>query len=187
MTNVFRWGRWSPYVVGAGIGVLSWATFGLMGKALGVSTTPVRIVGMLEGAVAPDHVRENAYFAKYLVGKPGIEWQFALVMMLAVGAWVAARLARSRRSEHIPPTWAARFGPSRPLRYAGAFAGGVIMIVGARMAGGCTSGHAISGGMQFAVSSWVFLAAMFVTGVATAHLLYVKRSATAQPGEVNHV
>ena len=66
MLNVLKIPRWSPYVVGTGIGVLSWVTFALMGKALGTSTTAVRAAGGLERIIAPDHVEQNAYFAKYL-------------------------------------------------------------------------------------------------------------------------
>lgn len=153
--------RWSPYLVGTGIGVLSWITFAGMGKALWTSTTLVRA---------------NAYFAKYLVGKPGIEWQFALVVFLVLGAWLAARLSGSRLLETVPALWAERFGPSRAKRAAGAFVGGAILLFGARLAGGCTSGHALSGGMQLAISSWVFLASMFVAGVATALALYGRRT-----------
>ncbi|MOA68345.1 putative inner membrane protein [compost metagenome] len=53
-----------------------------------------------------------------------------------------------------------------------AFVGGAIMAFGARLAGGCTSGHAISGALQLSVSSWVALVCFFVAAVATAHLLY---------------
>ncbi len=176
MRELFRKPRWSPYLVGAGIGVLSWITFALMGKALGTSTTMVRAVGLLEGLFAPEHVRENAYFAKYLVGKPAIEWQFALVVFLAVGAWLAARLSGSRFRESVPALWAERFGPSRAKRAVGAFVGGALLLFGARLAGGCTSGHALSGGMQLAVSSWVFLVSMFAVGIATAFAVYGRRA-----------
>ena len=178
MLNVLKIPRWSPYVVGTGIGVLSWVTFALMGKALGTSTTAVRAAGGLERIIAPDHVEQNAYFAKYLgtaaEPKPLFEWQFALVLMLAVGALLASRLAGSRFRETVPDLWRHRFGPSRAVRFGGAFLGGVILMYGARLAGGCTSGHAISGGLQLAVSSWVFLGSMFVSGVAVAFALYHK-------------
>jgi hypothetical protein len=174
--NPLRIGRWSPYSAGAGLGVLSWITFAFMGKALGVSTTPVCAVGGIERAVAPTHADGTAYLAKYIGTtadpKPVVDWQFALVVMLAVGAFIAARAAGKIRAEHVPAIWRARFGPSRAVRYAAAFVGGVVLIFGARMAGGCTSGHALSGGMQLALSGWVFMAAMFLAGVPTALLLY---------------
>ena len=81
-TNLWTRARWSPYLVGTLIGVLSWVTFYVMDQALGASTTLVRAAGMITGAVSEEAVRGNAYYSKYLVGKPGIDWQFALVVML---------------------------------------------------------------------------------------------------------
>ncbi|MEZ5990227.1 MAG: YeeE/YedE thiosulfate transporter family protein [Planctomycetota bacterium] len=167
---------WSPYAVGAGIGVLSWITFLVMHKALGASTTMVRAVGLVEGSISESHVRETPYLAKYMVGHPAIDWQFALVVFLVVGGFLAARLAGTPKESYVPPTWARSFGPSRKVRTVGAFLGGALLLYGARLAGGCTSGHAISGGLQLAVSSWTFLAAMFLTGIVTAKLLYRKEA-----------
>jgi hypothetical protein len=53
-----------------------------------------------------------------------------------------------------------------------AFVGGIILAYGARLAGGCTSGHGISGALQLSVSSWVALTSFFIGAVATAHLLF---------------
>lgn len=166
--------RWSPYVAGAGIGVLSWITFALMDKGLGTSTTFVRASGALEGLVARSHVESNEYFANALIDKPIFEWQFALVVMLFVGALTAAKLSGSTFKEHVPALWQWRFGPSRALRYSAAFVGGLVLLFGARMAGGCTSGHGITGGLQFAVASWTFLVAMFVAGIVSAFLMFGK-------------
>jgi hypothetical protein len=176
MSNPLTMKRWSPYVVGVGIGVLSWITFAVMGKALGTSTTMVRAAGAMERVVAPDRVADSAYYAKYLgtsaEARPFVEWQFAMVIMMIVGAFLAARLAGSKFREHVPELWKWRFGPSRSIRYGAAFLGGAVALFGARLAGGCTSGHGISGGLQLAVSSWTFFGAMFISGVAAAFLLY---------------
>jgi len=168
--------RWSPYLVGALIGVLSWVTFLTMDKALGASTTLVRAAGMITGAISEDAVRDNAYYSKYLVGKPGFDWQFALVLLLPVGAYIASRLSKTYQPESVPSLWRARFGDSKPLRYAAAFGGGALMLFGARLAGGCTSGHSISGNLQLAVSGWIFTAALFGGGIVTAMSLYKQRS-----------
>lgn len=172
MKNPLTMPRWSPYAAGAGIGVLSWATFYFMDKALGTSTTMVNAAGLLEYPIAPEHVRENAYLAKHVIASPAIDWQFALVVFLALGAFLAARLSRQRFVEHVPRVWAARFGEGRVKRYTFAFVGGAVLLFGARLAGGCTSGHGISGSLQLALSSWTFFLTMFASGVATAFLLY---------------
>jgi uncharacterized protein len=179
--------HWSPYLVGALLGVLSWITFATMHKALGVSTTPVRIVAGVERAVAPDAAADNAYVTKYAgtvdEPKPIIEWQFALVAMLAPGALIGAKFFgnEQRDPEYVPDLWAKRFGPSRSVRYAGAFLGGAILLYGARMAGGCTSGHGLSGGMQLSISGWIFMAAFFAAGAPAAILLYGTSNTQSQP------
>jgi hypothetical protein len=170
--NMLTRERWSPYLIGAGIGVLSWVTFGLMGKALGASTTMVRWAGLIESVFSAEHVRSNAYFAKYLIDKPAVDWQMMLVIGLPLGALASALLSKSFRTEVVPTLWAWRFGSSRPLRYAAAFAGGAIMLFGARLAGGCTSGHGISGGLQFTVGSWIFFASFFTAGIISAFALF---------------
>ncbi|HBS27983.1 MAG TPA: hypothetical protein DEB06_00695 [Phycisphaerales bacterium] len=176
MRNPFRTSAWPPYAVGAAIGVLSWITFGLMDKALGTSTSIVNAAGVIVGAVAPEHVKANAYLAKHVVKSPPFDWQTALDLALVAGAalagWLAIKPGERSRVEHVPSEWAARFGPSRGLRYAGAFVGGLILIFGARLAGGCTSGHGISGGLQLALSSWTFIVALFGAGIASAFLIY---------------
>jgi uncharacterized protein len=48
------------------------------------------------------------------------------------------------------------------------------MLFGARLAGGCTSGHGISGGLQLALSSWVFMISLFSSGIIIALILYPK-------------
>ena len=84
------------------------------------------------------------------------------------------RKRRSYRPEHVPAPWKWRFGESRALRYLGAFIGGFLVLCGARLAGGCTSGHGISGGPQFNVSSWIFFPSFFAAGIVTAFVLFGK-------------
>jgi len=174
MANPLSKPRWSPYLIGASIGILSWITFGLMNKALGTSTTFVRLAGLIESLFSKEHVAQNPYFAKYVVDKPAIDWQMMLVVGLVLGALLSSLLSKSRNVERVPELWAWRFGPSAALRYLGAFVGGVLVLVGARLAGGCTSGHGISGGLQFAVSSWIFFVSFFLAGIGTAFVMFGK-------------
>lgn len=177
-TSVIRRNRATPYIIGALIGILSWVTFLTMDKALGTSTTMVHVSGLAVGMVAPDHVvgpDANAYYASEInpdKGKNMFDWQLFLVVGLVGGAYLGSLIGKDRQVEHVPALWAWRFGASRWVRYAAAFVGGVILLFGARMAGGCTSGHGISGGLQLALSSWSFFIAMFVSGVVTAFALF---------------
>jgi hypothetical protein len=172
-------GGWSPYLAGALLGLLAiasvYATTRLLGKTsyLGASTTFVRAAGLLERAVAPDRVAANEYFTKE---KVRVDWQFMLVLGIFLGSLVASATDKSFKLEGVPPTWEKRFGPSAGKRAAGAFFGGIVAMVGARMADGCPSGHGLSGMMQLSVSAFVALAMFFGVGVLVATLVYGKRS-----------
>jgi uncharacterized protein len=161
--------RWSPYVVGAGIGVLSWFTLLVSGKPLGCSTTFTRMAGMVERLVRGRRVLEKAYYREFA---PTVDWQFMLVIGIVIGAFVSARLSGSFQPRLVPETWLAGFGPGGALRVGAAFAGGVLLGFGARWADGCTSGHGISGAMQLAVSSWISAICFFIGGVVAAYLLF---------------
>lgn len=173
--NPLQQKRWSPYVVGAGIGMLSWLTFGWMDASLGTSTSLVHGAAVILDLVAPAQVTgptPNAVIGAELAKNPLIDWQFALVIGVAIGAWASSRLSGDTVTECVPSLWQWRFGGSKAVRYTAAFASGAVMAFGARMAGGCTSGHGISGGLQLAVSSWIFFLATFAAGVATALVLF---------------
>ena len=98
-------------------------------------------------------------------------WQVAVVVGIAIGAFVSMRLSGAHR-QSISPVWARTMGTtSLSARAPIAFLGGFVMLFGARIAGGCTSGHGISGIAQLSVGSTVAVAAMFAGGIATAMLL----------------
>ena len=95
------------------------------------------------------------------------------VLATVCGAFLAAWSGGELTGTYLQDLWVARFGPdSHLLRTLLAFAGGAAMAFGARLAGGCTSGHGISGTLQLAVGSWVSVICFFVGGIVTAMLLY---------------
>ena len=161
---------WNPYLVGTALGVLSWIAFGLVNKPLGISTALSAAAGACAALVmGADAVAQNPYWAKH-----AFQWDYGMLFVVGtfLGALASAALSGTFRLERVPSVWRDRFGPSVWKRMAGAFAGGVLIMYGARMAGGCTSGHGISGSLQLAVSSWVFFITLFVAGVAAAALLF---------------
>jgi uncharacterized membrane protein YedE/YeeE len=161
--------RWSPYAVGVGIGVLSWITFLLSDKPIGCSTAFSRTSGMIEGLFRGEKVKDKAYYQKFT---PEIEWEWMLVLGVFGGAFISAILSGSFRMISVPSTWASAFGPSFTLRWIVSLIGGILLGFGARWAGGCTSGHGISGTLQLAVSSWLAAICFFIGGILTAMLLY---------------
>ncbi len=161
--------QWSPYAVGIGIGLLSCVAFLLSDKPIGCSTAFSRTSGMIEGLFRGKKVGDKAYYKKF---SPSIDWEWMLVAGIFVGAFISAMLSGEFRAEWVPAKWSSIFGNSAFLRWGGALVGGIVMGVGARWAGGCTSGHGISGTLQLAVSSWLAVLCFFVGGIATALLIY---------------
>ena len=161
---------WSPYLVGGLIGVLSMFTFYFSAKPLGASTAFANVAGMIGRLIAPRHTGSLHFYADKKASK--FDWQVALVIGVIVGAFLAAWSGGETTGRWLPPMWVERFGENVWLRMAVAFLGGGLMAFGARMAGGCTSGHGISGAMQLSVGSWIALLGFFVGGAATAMLLF---------------
>jgi hypothetical protein len=160
---------WSPYLAGALIGLLQVPAFLLLGTALGASSSYVTVSASLAAIVDPA-ITAIDYAARHLSGAKNW-WQVALVVGIALGALVSSRLSRTRRSAPSP-IWARAIGTTRTLpRFLMAFAGGFLMLGGARIADGCTSGHGISGMAQLAVGSTIAVAAMFAGGILTAMLM----------------
>jgi uncharacterized membrane protein YedE/YeeE len=161
--------EWSPYAVGIGIGLISCVAFVLSDKPIGCSTAFARTSGILEKLVRGDRVREMAYYRQFA---PEIDWEWMLVVGVFLGAMTSAWMSGELQLEWVPTLWAANFGPEHLPRLVTAFFGGVIMGFGARWAGGCTSGHGISGTLQLAVSGWLAVAAFFLSGGIAAYLSY---------------
>jgi uncharacterized membrane protein YedE/YeeE len=158
--------------VGAGIGVLSWIVFAVVNQPLGISTALSSAASICaEPALGASAVANNAYWAKY-----PFKWDYSTLFLAGtfLGALGSVLAGRGFRLEAVPAVWRERFGGSTLKRFLAAFLGGVIIMYGARMAGGCTSGHGISGSLQLAASSWIFFLVLFASGLLTAAILFRK-------------
>ncbi len=160
---------WSPYIAGAIIGLLQIPTFLLMDTALGASSSYVTVAAHI-AALFDSRVTEIKYLASHMWGAKNW-WQVAVVVGIALGAFLSMRLSGARR-QSISPVWrrvtgATTLASRAPL----AFLAGFIMLFGARIAGGCTSGHGISGMAQLSIGSTLAVAAMFAGGILTAMLM----------------
>ncbi|MDK3071902.1 YeeE/YedE thiosulfate transporter family protein [Sedimentitalea sp. JM2-8] len=159
----------------------------LLVKPIGVSTQFVILDGIIANAVNPDLVTQtadgfastNAYLDKYAksVANP-LNYGFVFVLAMAVGGLLSslARGGLSRAERSSPALWRGNFGDSAVKRYVVAFLGGFVVLYGARLAGGCTSGHMMSGMMQTAVSGYIFAAGAFGAAIPVALLMYKKEA-----------
>ena len=152
---------WTPYLAGAGIGILSWIVFAVVAAPIGITTAISQVAGGLAAGVVPDVVAHNAYWK---IHPFRLDYGTLFLAGTFFGALASALASRSFRIETVPASWRERFGPSPALT-----------MYGARMAGGCTSGNGISQGLQLAVVGWTFLAVMFPVGILAATLLYRPR------------
>lgn len=161
---------WSPYLAGVIIGLLQVPAFLLISTALGASSSYVTVGGYIASLFDPSIV-EIDYVAKHVAATGKNWWQVALVAGVAIGAFISMKLSGAKRKA-ISPIWSRALGTSSPMvRYVVAFGAGFLMLFGARVADGCTSGHGLSGMAQMAVSSTIAVAFMFVGGIATAFLV----------------
>ncbi len=155
--------------MGVAIGILVLVGFLISNKALGCSTAYARTSGILEGFIRGEKVTDREYFLKVV---PKIDWEWMLVLGIVFGSFLSAILSGQFEIELLPVVWVNTFGKSVILRLFTALTGGILIGFGARLAGGCTSGHGISGSSQLAVSSWLAFALFFVGGIATAMFLF---------------
>jgi len=147
------------------------ATTVLLGKSnyLGTSTSFVRAAGFIEEFFSPTSTSSVSY---YVTQKIKVDWQFMLVVGIAVGAFLSSLANGTFKIEWVPPIWRERFGNSVVKRAFGAFIGGIFAMYGARLADGCPSGHGLSGVMQLSVSSLVALFLFVAVGALIAHAVY---------------
>ena len=141
-------------------------------RYLGTSTAYVRVAGLIEKAFSGDKVAQNLYYQKE---KPRIDWKVMLVFGVPFGALGAALRNREFCLRWVPERWRERFGPWPLRRGLAAFVGGFLIIYGARLAGGCPSGHGLSGMSQLAVSGFIVVAGFFVGGIPLALLIFGRR------------
>jgi len=161
----------------------------LLVKPIGVSTQFVILDGIIGDAVNSELVTKtdegytstNAYLAKSKgkyaksVSNP-LNYSFIFVLAMMGGAFLSTMLkgGLSREERTMPALWRANFGNSAMKRYAVAFVGGFVVLYGARLAGGCTSGHMMSGMMQTALSGYIFAAGAFAAAIPVAILMFKK-------------
>ena len=158
----------NPYLAGIGLGLVLLAAFVTMGRGLGASGAFAAIVAWALNAVAPAYVSGNEFLSPYIGDgstHPLKAWLVFEVMGVLAGALLSGLLAGrvSRTIEKGPRV-------SSGVRLSLAFAGGMLMAVGAQLARGCTSGQALTGGALLNAGSWTFMLCVFGGAYAVAWL-----------------
>ncbi len=158
-----------PYLAGFGLGLVLLASFVIMGRGLGASGAFSSLVAAGVDAVAPEHARSNVFYAEYLGDgsrSPLMDWLVFEVAGLFVGGFLSGILAgRVRKGIERGPSI------TNQGRLLLAFAGGSLMGIGAKLARGCTSGQAMTGGALLNVGSWAFMMCVFAGAYAMAYFV----------------
>ena len=137
--------------------------------ALGISRSYVVVDDLIFRAAGSDLPSTNTYLSERVPDR--IDWLFMIAVGVVIGGFLAALIRGGLTTRSVPRLWASRFGESRAKRFSVAFLGGFMLIFGARIAGGCTSGLVLSGVAQLALAGFVFGATIFGSGILTAKLL----------------
>jgi uncharacterized membrane protein YedE/YeeE len=163
----------NPYLAGFCLGLVLLCAYVLSGRGLGASGAFASTVSWLVGLVSPGEVTGNGFYEKYLdparAPHPLLDWLVIEVAGVMLGGAISALLAgrwrliveRGRRLKAAP-------------RLLLAFAGGILMAIGAQFARGCTSGQALSGGALLNLGSWAFMMCVFAGAYLLAY--FVRRA-----------
>jgi len=161
----------------------------LLVKPIGVSTQFVILDAIIGDIANPGLITQtedgyastNAYLAKsnakYAKNAANpLNYSFVFVLAMMAGAFLStmARGGISSDEKRMPAIWYANYGDTPMKRYTVAFIGGFIVLYGARLAGGCTSGHMMSGMMQTSLSGYIFAAGAFAAAIPVAMMMYKK-------------
>lgn len=157
-----------PYFGGAVLGVVLFLAILLTGNGLGSSGATSRIVVAIQDLVAPGHVDTTPYLLKMAGGEknPLDDWLVPLFFGALIGGFTSGTIGGRTKLETTK-------GPnvSNRKRWLFSFLGGTIFLYGARMARGCTSGQALSGGATLSAGSWTVMLAIFAGAYATAYFV----------------
>jgi uncharacterized protein len=168
--NPLKQEEWSPYVAGAGLGLVAAFSLLLTHRMPGASGAMENLAAFFAKPLFPD----NVYFKFQMPAV--ISWQVWLLLGVFLGAMASAMLAGVWKFDPNPDAqWKTVFGAQTWKRWVVTFFAGIVVEFAAGIAGGCTSGLAISGSVQLVPAAFLFIPALFVGGIPTALLMYGKR------------
>lgn len=161
--------EWSPYLAGALTGLVIIVSAWIDGRYFGASTFFVRVSGFIGQIFSAEHLNRLDYFRLFV---PEIDWQVMMVVGILIGSFISSITSGSFKIKAVPDMWESHFGSSRLKRGVVSFVGGAVLIFGARLAGGCPSGHGLAQMVQLSVSGLIALLCFFAGGIVVAKILY---------------
>lgn len=164
---------WSPWASGALLGIIATGSYAIADKTIGSSGGIESLDSIIGNAL-------NLGWAKLMYFKfqmpPVVSFQVILFIGMLLGSFTASKWSKDFKLRMLPDRqWSEIFGPSKVKRWLMIFIGGIIIEYAAGIAGGCTSGLAISGTMQLSPAGLIFIVGLFVSGIITTKILYGRR------------
>jgi uncharacterized protein len=169
--------EWSPYVAGILLGIVGIVGVVLANSLLGASGAFESVAGLIGKKIAPA-LFSNTYWGiagtrMTPVMRPEITYSVILLVGVFFGGMLGALSSRTFKIRfNDSEQWKKIFGPQPWKRWVIAFFGAILLEYAAGIAGGCTSGLAISGGMLLAPAAFLFIAGMFTSGILTTMIVY---------------
>jgi uncharacterized membrane protein YedE/YeeE len=155
---------WSPYIAGIILGLTLLATFYIAGRGLGGSGAMALVTAVGSHALVPEFISNLKYFSQYITPEsPLLNWNLFLLVGVFLGALAGAVL-----SGNFKVLFDKGKSMSVRTRLITSFVGGITIGFASRLARGCTSGVALTGGAQLALSGWIFVLSMFAAGFIVA-------------------
>jgi len=156
---------WMGGILMSGLLLLTFSIFGA-DRAIGSSTYVPYFAGIIF-----DLDPEKYTYLKEI--KNSGSWEGIMLFGALFGGFITSVfITKSFRISFIPTAWKTYKNNSVVSRLLWSFFAGFIMIIGARLAGGCTSGHFMSGMSQMAISAMIFGGVVMVTLIVTGRLFY---------------
>lgn len=157
-----------PYLGGILLGIVLFLAFLITRNGLGASGGLNRLVAGVEDLIVPGHIDQTPYLLKMAGGNlnPLDDWSVPVVIGAILGGAVSGILNGRTKFE-------VNKGPNttNTVRLVTAFFGGALFAYGARMARGCTSGQALSGGATLSAGSWALMMCIFAGAYALAYFV----------------
>lgn len=154
MLKEFLHSPWPWYVTGPAIGLMVPLLFWSGGKSMGISASFRHLCSIALPNTRVAFLKQNDWRKE--------TWNLLFVAGIALGGFLAIRLLDHGPARLLPEGYASPAGALKLLT------GGFLIGFGSRYAGGCTSGHAITGLSTLQRASLVSVLAFFAGGLAMA-------------------
>jgi uncharacterized membrane protein YedE/YeeE len=167
---------WNPEVAGIGLGLVYILALLLSKRSPGASGTIFNASAIVGKSLTSGDPTNQFFSVTFPPLTEGLGWQTYLVIGIFFGALASVLIAGKFKITLMPiEQWKDVFGTAVWKRWAVAFVGGILLQLGAGIAGGCTSGLALAGGVQLSPAAFLFIPGIFISGALVQLLVYRDR------------